>query len=123
MEELKDIKAIEIIQIDFSFYFIMISLFIIVFSIALYLLGKKQTKLNTKQKAIIKLKNIDFTSNDFKKIAYTFTINGKLSLEEDKKDIFYNILKQLERYKYTKENSNIDINLLKQMQQYIKDQE
>ena len=121
MEELKDIKAIEIIQIDFSSYFIMISIFIIIFSISLYLLGKKQVKLNTKQKAIIKLQNIDFRSKDFKQIAYTFTINGKLSLEEERKNIFDNILKQLEYYKYTKENIDIDINLLKQMQEYVRD--
>ena len=117
----KDIQESQVIQIDFSVYFIVMTLCIIIFSIVLYFLRKKKTIKLTKEDIILqKLTNIDFNSSDTKKIIYNFTIYGKLSLKEEDKNSFEEILKKLEPYKYIQENKKLDTELINLMKQYTK---
>ena len=117
----KDIQESQVIQIDFSVYFIVMTLCIILFSIVLYFLTKKKTIKYTKEDIILqKLKSIDFQSLDTKKIIYDFTIYGKLSLKEEDKNRFEKILQKLEPYKYIQENKKLDIEVINLMKQYIK---
>jgi len=89
--------------------------------IYLYVLKIKNKKLTSFEKSIKILKNIDFKSTHYKNIAYTFTLEGKSTLDDKNKAIFYNLLKRLEKYKYQKEILKIDNDLLDDMKQYVRD--
>ena len=122
MLDLKDIKPVEYIQIDYSMY-ILASLFIIVFIVLyLYVLKISNKKLTSKQKAAKRLKDIDFRKDNHKNIAYSFTLDGQLCITELNKKQFYSIVKQLEKYKYKQETTNIDEQLIDIMKKYIKEQ-
>jgi|GEM_PF-1952735 len=121
LTKFKDIQESQVIQIDFSIYFIVMTLCIIIFSFLLYLLRKKKTIELTKDEIIFeKLNSIDFQSLDTKKIIYDFTIYGKESLQDEDKNRFKEILDKLESYKYIQENKKLDIELINLMKQYIK---
>ena len=97
------------------------TLCIILFSMVLYFLRKKKTIKLTKEDIILqKLTNIDFNSSDTKKTIYDFSIYGKLSLKDEDKNLFEEILQKLEPYKYIQENKKLDIELINLMKQYIK---
>ncbi len=121
LTKFKDIQESLVVQIDFTLYFIVISFTIIVFSFVLYLLRKKKIVKLTKQEILFqKLKSIDFYNSDNKKIIYDFTIYGKLSLKDEDKNRFEEILKKLEPYKYIQENKKLNIEHINLMKQYIK---
>ncbi len=121
LDKLKDIKQIEIIPVDFSIYFIAISIGIILFSIVLYLsMRKKIKKLTKKQIAKQYLKQLDFDKLSSKQIAYDFTLYGYDCVEEHYKDEFQKIVSQLAPYKYKKDVPQIDFDLIDQMKDYIK---
>lgn len=120
LTKFKDINDVEIIPIDFTLYFFIITACILIFSFVLYLLRKKKiVKLTKKDLAYQQLKNINFKSLDTKKVIYDFTIYGKESLEENQKEKFEEILHKLKPYKYKKENKSLDDNLIQSMQSYI----
>ncbi len=122
LAQFKDIQAIETIHIDFTLYFLIITICILLFSFILYILTKKKTvKLTKKELIIQKLKNIDFNTLDTKKIIYNFTIYGKGSLGKECKERFEEILNQIEPYKYIEENKQLTTQLKKSMKDYIKD--
>ena len=121
LTKFKDIQESQVIQIDFTLYFIVITLCILLFSIVLYFLTRKKTiKLTKKEIMLKKLKSIDFQSMNTKKIVYDFTIFGKLSIQEEDQNSFDKIQEKLKPYKYINENKKLDIELINLMKQYIK---
>lgn len=121
LTKFKDIYEVETITIDFSLYFIIITICIIIFSSILYIKTRKKPILLTKREITFnKLKTIDFNSGDTKNIIYEFTIYGKLSLDEIDKEDFEKIVLKLEPYKYIKEDKVLDKELINSMRNYIK---
>lgn len=121
LTKFKDIQESQVIQIDFTLYFIVITLCILIFSIVLYFLTRKKTiKLTKKDIILQKLKDIDFQSMNTKKIIYDFTIYGKESLQDEDKNKFDKIQEKLKPYKYIQENKKLDLELINLMKQYIK---
>jgi type II secretory pathway component PulF len=120
LEQLKDIKSIETIQVDFLPYFFFITVVIILFVVILFLLTKKKKKTTKKQLAKQHLKVMDIKTLDDKQIAYQFTEYGYICLEEHYQDEFIKIVNQLEAYKYKKEVAKIDKDLKDQIKDYIK---
>jgi hypothetical protein len=120
LEQLKDIKSVETIQIDFLPYFLIITIFIILFVVTLFFLTRKKKKITKKQLAKQHLKAMDLNTLDDKQIAYQFTEFGHVCLEEHYRDEFIKIVNQLELYKYKKEVAKIDTDLKEQIKDYIK---
>ncbi len=122
-DKLKDIKASQIIQIDFTPYiFVALAIVIIGFIIIIafmFLNKKRRKKLTKEQIAKQNLKNIDFNANT-KDIVYSFTVNGYDCLDEKNKDEFLHIVKKLEPHKYKKDVKKISKDLIDDMKEYIK---
>jgi hypothetical protein len=122
LAKLKDIKSVEFIAVDFTTYYIAFGLFVlfILFSYLIYFYIKNSNKKPTK-KQIAKeyLKKMDF-QNDSKTIAYDFTLNAKICLNEKFEDEYNGIVSKLEAYKYKKEVQNIPNELKDDMKEYIK---
>lgn len=124
MENLASIAEYEIIQTNFMAY-IFILVCIIILVVTLILRRKKNFKitLSKKQENYTKLRAINFNNNDYKKIVYDFTILGKSCEVNELKDEFYNILENIEKYKYqknlTKTDTIIDEKIITQMKKYI----
>jgi len=122
MEQLKDIKAIENITIDYSIYLAILSIIfgLLILSILIYMFLKFRKKLTRREKLIKYLKSLDF-NRDAKTIAYEFTIYGKECLDTQHKDEFYHIISKLESYKYKKTtNSNLSDDLEADIREYIR---
>ena len=120
MEQLKDIRAIEVINIDYSPYIITLSVLVILFLLILYYFMKKDKVVTDEQKAIKYLENLDFNSES-KLLAYDFTLYGKVCVTSLYEDEFMVIVNKLEKYKYKKNMSeNIDIDLINDMKDYIR---
>jgi hypothetical protein len=120
LEQLKDIKSIETIQVDFLPYFLFIIVVILLFVIVLFFLTRKKKKITKKQLAKQHLKAMDLKILDDKQIAYQFTEYGYICLEEHYQDEFIKIVNQLEAYKYKKEVAKMDKDLKDQIKDYIK---
>lgn len=120
---LQDDLAFEIIPMDYSFYLMLlvaIVLSIIIIKIVFRTL-KKEKQINKKtkeQRTLEALHKLDFNTKNHKQIAYDFTLFIK-SLELDSSKESENILVELEKYKYQKENIQIDMQLQKRMKGYI----
>ena len=121
LDKLKDIKPIQTITIDSTFYFIVISLIIVLFAVILYFFTRNKNKKPTKAQLARKyLKSFDFKSLSDKQIAYDFTHYGYDCLQEQYKDEFLKIVNQLEPFKYKKIVGKIDEDLIDQMKDYIR---
>jgi hypothetical protein len=120
LKELKDIKSIEVINVDYDLYLIALGGIIFVLIIVLYFIFRKKKIITKRDIAIKNLKNLNF-ENDIKQIAYDFTVYGQECLEEKYKDDFYLIVDKLEEFKYKKNIDNIvDKALIDSMKSYIK---
>lgn len=120
LEQLKDIKTVETIQVDFLPYFLFITLFIILFVAIVFFLTRKKGKPTQKQIARQYLKQLDLSQLEDKQIAYQFTEYGHICVEDHYKDEFIKIVNQLEAYKYKKEVGKIDDDLKEQIKDFIK---
>lgn len=104
MQGLKDIK--DIVEVtDYSLYYLLglvgfICLAITVLLYKYFTRVKKTKVLSKKQIAFKNLKNIDYT--DTKQSIYTFSREAALFVDENNKDEFGLIEKELEQYKYKK---------------------
>lgn len=120
---LQDDLAFEIIPMDYSFYLMLlvaIVLSIIIIKIVFRTL-KKEKQINKKtkeQRTLEALHKLDFNTKNHKQIAYDFTLFIK-SLEFEPSKESEDILVELEKYKYQKENIQIDMQLQKRMKGYI----
>jgi len=119
MEQLKDIRAIEIIEVNFLPYFIFFTVIVLFISILIYFISHKKINLTKREKTIQNLKNINFKNYPHKDLAYIFTIYGKDCLKSQDKDKFNDILIQLEHYKYKENANDIPNNILREMKDYI----
>ena len=123
LDKLKDIKASNIIQIDFLPY-ILVCFGILVVIVCLiflfiYLKNKRKKRPTKIQLAKKNLKNIDFTQNT-KEIVYYFTINAYDCLEDKNKEELEQLVQKLEPYKYKKVVTKINKDLIDDMNEYIK---
>jgi len=122
IQGLKDIK--DIVEVpDYSLYFLIAIISVILFSIAyliyLYLTRIKKTEVKTpKEIALQNLKNIDFS--DVKKVAYTFSVDGFLFIDDKNRDEFEMIEKDLQQYKYRKKVNDLDEKLKERIVKFIK---
>ena len=123
LDKLKDIKASQIIQIDFTPYiFIAIGILIvgfIVIGLFIFFKGKKRVRITRVQKAKNILKAMDFKS-DTKSIVYNFSVNGYECLDDKNKDEFNHLLQKLEIYKYKQTVNKLPDDLIADMKEYIK---
>jgi hypothetical protein len=123
IDKLKDIKASNIIQIDFLPYILMSGGFIVVLTLIIFLIlyfkNKRKKKPNKIEIAKQNLKNLDFTK-DTKDIVYGFTVNAYECLDDKNKDELEQIIKKLEPYKYKKVVTKISNDLIDDMKDYIK---
>ncbi len=121
LDKLKDIKAIEVINIDYSLYFTALGVFILLIIMLIYFVFRKEKILTKQQQSIKYLKQLDFNNTHIKQIAYDFTVYGKECLDQRYADEFNNIIHKLEVYKYKKNiTKNIDSDLIDDMKEYIK---
>ncbi len=122
IQGLKDIK--DIVEVpDYSLYFLIAITGVILLSIAypvyLYLTRIKKTELKTPREiALQNLKNIDFS--DVKKVAYTFSVDGFLFIDDKNRDEFEMIEKDLQQYKYRKKVNDLDEKLKERIVKFIK---
>jgi hypothetical protein len=121
MEELKDIKQFEFISVDFTSYIIVALVIFLLASIVIisFTFWKKSRKLSSIAQAIKNLKNLDFSKSS-KEVAYEFTINGYICVEQTNQDEFFKILKLLERYKYKKQVDDLDDEIIEDMKDFIR---
>jgi len=122
MDNLRDIKPI-IEVVDYSFYYflaiVFIIILIIIFGLYKYFTRIKKTKKPTQQEmALQRLKKLDF--NDTKNVAYRFSIDGFLFVNEENKDKFQDIEKRLQKYKYKKDVDNLSSELKVEIKDFIK---
>ena len=121
MEELKDIK--DIVEVHEYSLFILIGLtvfIIILLSLAVYFFKnrrRRRKKITVKQRALEKLKNMDFS--DTKSVVYTFEEQGRLFLNENNQEKFDSITKELTIYKYKKDIPPLDSNVEKRIKAFI----
>ena len=99
--ELKDIKDIVTLEIDFIPYLIV--LFFVVVIIVFFILFQKfkNKKLTKKEKIKKYLKKYDY-NKDAKTIAYEFSILVREVIDEKDLDEYEKIVAELEKYKYKK---------------------
>jgi hypothetical protein len=122
LAKLKDIKNVEFIQVDFLPYYIGFGLFlvfILLIFIIYFRLKKAKKKATKRQLAVINLKKMNF-NNSSKTIAYNFTINGKICLNEKFEDEYNSIVNKLKDFKYKRDVKNISNDLIDEIKEYIK---
>jgi len=126
MEKLRDIK--DIIEIPDSSLFELLSLIggvvtTLIVGATLFLLFKKyrerRKKPTKKEIALEKLKGIDF--NNSKETAYNFSRYGYLWIDEHNRNRFYNIERDLEKYKYKKDVPPLDNRIKVEIKEFIEE--
>jgi Flp pilus assembly protein TadB len=122
MEELRDIKDIVSVE-DYSFEILLIiTLFsIAVVSFALYFYKnrrKRRKKMTKREIALNSLKSIDYKNQ--KEVAYRFTIDGAMFVNEKNEQEFKDIKEKLIVYKYKKDVPKLDRDLETRVKEFIK---
>jgi len=122
VEELKDIKDIvEVHEHSFIIFLGIIIIALCLLGIALYLFKnrrKRRKQPTEKESALIKLKNLDY--NNAKEVVYTFEEQSLVLLNEKNREVFHQIKKGLEIYKYKKEIPPLDEKIKEQIETFIK---
>jgi flagellar biosynthesis/type III secretory pathway M-ring protein FliF/YscJ len=123
MEQLRDIKDIvEVNDHSFEILLGLIFLVVLVLSIIFYLYKnrrKRRKKLTPKEKALQSLKSIDYSNP--KEVAYRFTTDGYLWLNEENEKEYRDIEKELLAYKYKRDVPQVDEVLKKRVEKFIKE--
>ena len=124
LNQLKDIK--DIVEVpDISIY-IFIGLIVFICLIIGFFLYKfftriKKTKQLTKKEIALKnLKSLEFTKENTKKIAYSFSIDGYMFITPTNKDEFERLEKSLEKFKYKKDVMFLPEELQQEIKEFIK---
>lgn len=118
---LKDIKPI--VQIpDNSLLIMIVTLFVLIMmGVLLYLLlkpKKRRKKPSKKELVLQRLKSLDF--DDDKEVAYSFTKDVYLFVDEKNKQDYDDIVQKLEPFKYKKDVPAMDKKLKKQIKEFIR---
>jgi len=123
MEQLRDIKDIvEVPDSSFETLLGLIFLVALVLFVAFYLYKnrrKRRRKLTAKEKALNSLKSIDYSNP--KDVAYRFTTDGNLWIDENNQDEYRDIEKELLIYKYKKDVPQLDKGLEQRVKKFIKE--
>jgi len=114
LHQLKDIKPnVEIV--DYSFYVFMIFTTIILIALIIFAFKFFKKKENP---SLLALKNLDFSNS--KKTAYEFTRLAKEFINEENKQLYEELEKELEKYKYKKNVDNLSPELIEKIKEFIK---
>jgi len=122
LEKLKDIRAMENINIDFSIYIYSLLAFVILIVLIFilrYFLNRKKKKPNQAQISKKYLKSMDFKASS-KEISYDFTIHASYCLNEKFEDEYHQIVQKLESFKYKKNVQELPSDLIADIKEYIK---
>lgn len=123
INSLQDIMQNETVFIDYYKY-IYLTIFLLLFFISLVFLiksfNKKEKIVFTKKQIAIKnLKNLDFNTPKQKQFLYDFTIFAKECQDEKTKEKLDEILKQIEPFKYQKDEIVLDESIKKKLKEYV----
>jgi len=126
MDELKGLKDIkDIVEVNtFNPLWLLLALFIFFIIVALFFYLKKRKrkkrrfKLSPKEIAKNKIESINW--DDAKEIAYTFTQEVPLFIDESNKKEYKEILKELEEFKYKREVPKMSTELKSRIKRFIK---
>ena len=116
LKQLKDIKP-NVTIIDYQFY-VFIAVTLLIAALAIYLLFKFFKK-KQPNPYLIKLKNLDF--NNSKQTAYEFSEYARYFLNDENKDFYEEILKELEKYKYKPVVDDLDKKTIQKIKKFIED--
>jgi type IV secretory pathway component VirB8 len=116
LKQLKDIKPNETI-IDYQFY-IFVALCVIAVLAVLFFIYRllKRKKTNP---YLVKLKNLDYGNS--KKTAYEFTEYAKYFLNDENKERYAELVKELEKYKYKLVVDEMDRQTIEKIKKFIED--
>lgn len=123
MQGLKDIKGLVEVP-DYSLWILLsIVIFVIFFIILIIYLYKnkrrRKKKLTFEQIARKNLKEIDFSNT--KNTVYTFSENFQYFINEENKEVFKKLQKELEAYKYKKDIDELPSKLEENIKELIKE--
>lgn len=123
MQGLKDIKGLVEVP-DYSLWILLsIVIFVIFFIILIIYLYKnkrrRKKKLTFEQIARKNLKEIDFSNT--KNTVYTFSENFQYFINEENKEAFKKLQKELEAYKYKKDIDELPSKLEENIKELIKE--
>lgn len=122
MEELRDIKGlVEVTEYSLETLIALTLLSLALLAMGLYLFKnrrRRRKKPTTKEMALMRLKSINY--EDTKEVAYRFSTDGYLWLDERNQDAFEQIEKALIIYKYKKEIPPLEKNLKNRIKIFIK---
>ena len=123
MEQLRDIKDIvEVHEHSLETLIGIIILSLLVIGIILYLYKnrrRRRKRLSPKEIALNSLKSIDYDNP--KDVAYRFTTNGFLFINENNQKEYKDIEKELLIYKYKKDVPQVDKGLENRIKMFIKE--
>lgn len=123
INNLQDIMPNETIFIDYYKYIYLTIFFFLFFIVLIFLIkrfNKKEKIVFTKEQIAVKnLKNIDFNTPNQKQLLYDFTLFAKECQNEKTKEKLNDILKQLEPFKYQKDEIVLDENIKKILKEYV----
>ena len=123
MEQLRDIKDIvEVHEHSLETLIGIVILSLLVIGIVLYLYKnrrRRRKRLSPKEIALNSLKSIDYDNP--KDIAYRFTTNGFLFINENNQKEYKDIEKELLVYKYKKDVPQVDKGLENRIRVFIKE--
>lgn len=122
MEELKDIKTIEhITNYDFFYYILIVLLIIFIITLVIIYLKKyrvkKIIKETEKERRYKILESINY--NIPKLSVYLFSENAIFFLDSKNEKMYFKIMKDIEKYKYIKEEISITKEDKKSMKDFI----
>lgn len=123
MEKLRDIKDIvDVQEYSLEMLIALVVLALLVLFITVYLFKnrrRRRKKLSPKAMALQDLKNMNY--NDPKEVAYRFSTDGFLWINEKNETAFNAIEKELLPYKYKKEVSALDKEIAEKVKAFIKE--
>ena len=123
MEQLRDIKDIVEVHehsLETLLGIVVLSLLVVLILVYLYKNRRKRRKrLTPKEVALASLKSIDYANP--KEVAYRFTTNGFLWLNEENRNEYRDIEKELLPHKYKKDVPQLNKGLEKRIKKFIKE--
>ncbi len=123
MEQLRDIKDIvEVPEYSFEILLAIIILTLTILILAIYFYKnrrKRRKKLSKREIALNSINSIDYKNP--KDVAYKFTLDGAVLIDEEHRNGFDNLVEELERYKYRKDVPPLDKNLEYRVKEFIKE--
>ncbi len=122
LDKLKDIK--DIVPITDHSMFVLIGIIFFVFILIMvvtYILKKDTLPPRETKKQLIykKIKNLNLNNDKTKDIIYTITIDGRLFLDINNQNLYDEIQKRTEKFKYKKDIESLDNRTKELIKQFI----